>query len=883
MAKLLEDELLENQDSFWHNHREKIAWFILAFDLIITLVFWNATNDAVFKDAQTRFDFRAEGVQAAIKERMMTYEQVLRSGIGLFEASSQVDRGEWKKFVETLQIEKRFPGIQGIGFALKIAPEEKEEHIRQIQAEGFPDYKIKPEGDREVYTSIIYLEPFDIRNQQAFGYDMFSQIVRREAMEKARDSGETTISGKVTLVQEIDDDVQSGFLVYLPLYKKGMPVNTPEQRRIALKGYVYSPFRAKDLMHGIFGPGSNDIDLEVFDGSDLNKNVLMYDTDEILHLKDNQQDSHLFLTTKGLNLYGHHWTLQFASLPSFEASIQSHKSNFVLALGCIFSLLCFLVIHGAFTTRRQALKYAKGLVLKLNKNEERLSYALEGTNDGLWDWNIVTGEVYFSPRFITMLGYKPMELEGHVKTWENLVHPDDKSKVMHALDEHLKGHTPYYETEHRLKTKDGDWKWILDRGKVLKRDESGKPLRATGTHTDITLRKKAEEELQQHRDHLEELVDGRTKEIQKANLALEKSKSTFANLISNLNGMVYHCKNDKDWTMDFVSDGSIELTGYRPEDFTRGTIKFNEIMHPEDRDRAWDEVQQSLEMKKPYMLNYKIMTSKGDLKYVRAKGRGIWLENGELEGLQGFIFDITDEVTTQNALIKTKEQIAHADKLATLGKLVGSVAHEFNNPLYGVIGLIDNLEDASTPEERKSFTQVAKKECWRMADMIKNLQNFYKPSEGVPSSVDMNKLVEEVLLIIGKGLKQKHIKVTKNYNENIDTFEAVEDQIKQVIINLLQNASDSISEASRKEVVLITDQNENHVILKIQDTGVGIPEENMKTLFDPFFTTKGVKGTGLGLSVSYGIVKKHGGEITVESKVGEGSTFTVSLPLKGKK
>ena len=501
MAKLLEDELLENQllesqDSFWNSHRDKIAWFILVLGLIITVLFWNFTNDAVLNDAKTRFDFRVEGVRAAIEERMMTYEQVLRSGIGFFEASSQVDRNEWKRFVDALQIDKRFPGIQGIGFALKIAPEDKEEHIRQIQAEGFLDYKIKPEGDRDVYTSIIFLEPFDIRNRQAFGYDMFSQVVRREAMVKARDSGDTAISGKVTLVQEIDEDVQSGFLVYIPLYKKGMSVDTLEQRRMALKGYVYSPFRAKDLMHGILGLGPNDIDLEVYDGVGLNKNMLMYDADEVLHADDYEQGSHLFVTTKNLNLYGHRWTLHFTSLPDFAALVQNHKSNFVIVLGGIFSLLCFLVIHGAFTTRRQALQYARGLVVKLKKNEERLSYALEATNDGLWDWNIVTDEVYFSPRLLTMLGYKPNELEGHVNTWKNLIHPNDKLKVMLVLNNHLKGHTSYYETEHRIKTKDGDWMWILDRGKVLIRDESGNPLRATGTHTDITERKEAEKKME---------------------------------------------------------------------------------------------------------------------------------------------------------------------------------------------------------------------------------------------------------------------------------------------------------------------------------------------------------------------------------------------------
>jgi len=194
--------------------------------MLITFYFWKTINNAAYKDAETRFAFRTEQIRADIEDRIRIYEQVLRSGIGLFKSSGNVARSEWKNFTKALQIEKEFPGIQGIGFSLKITPEDKEEHIRQIQAEGFPDYKIKPEGEREEYTSIIYLEPFDVRNQQAFGYDMFSQVVRREAMEKARDTGETAITGKVTLVQEIDENVQNGFLDFLftyPCIKRGCP------------------------------------------------------------------------------------------------------------------------------------------------------------------------------------------------------------------------------------------------------------------------------------------------------------------------------------------------------------------------------------------------------------------------------------------------------------------------------------------------------------------------------------------------------------------------------------------------------------------------------------------------------------------------------------
>ncbi|NIP99184.1 MAG: PAS domain-containing protein, partial [Nitrospinaceae bacterium] len=154
----------------------------------------------------------------------------------------------------------------------------------------------------------------------------------------------------------------------------------------------------------------------------------------------------------------------------------------------------------------------------LRINEERLKLALEGASDGLWDWNVATGEVYFSPRWMTMLGYEPFELEGNVKTWEKLVHPEDMAHVMEVLTQHLEGKTPFYQTEHRVKGKHGHWVWILDRGKVVERDADGKPLRAVGTHADITQLKNIQVQLK-----------GAIEEAERANQA----KSEFLSRMSH--------------------------------------------------------------------------------------------------------------------------------------------------------------------------------------------------------------------------------------------------------------------------------------------------------------------------------------------------------------
>ena len=134
---------------------------------------------------------------------------------------------------------------------------------------------------------------------------------------------------------------------------------------------------------------------------------------------------------------------------------------------------------------------------------------LEASNDGFWDWNIATGEVYFSKRWAEMLGYRQEEIEPHVRSWELLVHPDDMAMVTDVLQKHLSGHSQYYETVHRVRTKNGDWKWILDRGRVIIRDEHGQPLRAAGSHTDITDKKRHEEEREKMEEQLRQAVQAR--------------------------------------------------------------------------------------------------------------------------------------------------------------------------------------------------------------------------------------------------------------------------------------------------------------------------------------------------------------------------------------
>ncbi|MBF0538162.1 MAG: CHASE domain-containing protein [Nitrospirae bacterium] len=299
-----------------------VAWVVLSVCLAVTVaatlyVKWD-------KDASTRREFALIGdeVKAKILGRLEIQEHILTSGVALFNTYGAVTRQQWHTFVSSLNVQRKFPGIQGIGFALLIPKDKLNEHIMEIRREGFPQYQVRPEGKREIYSSIIYIEPFSDRNLRAFGYDMFSEPVRRAAMQEARDRNAAALSDRVTLVQEHDKDVQAGALMYIPVYRINMPIDTIRQRRDAIFGWVYSPYRINDLMNGILGSWSlhegKAIRLRIFDGTLLSPSTLLYDSRQ--PGQGDANTSPRFSLNTPIDFNGHIWTLKFDMTGGKEAA-----------------------------------------------------------------------------------------------------------------------------------------------------------------------------------------------------------------------------------------------------------------------------------------------------------------------------------------------------------------------------------------------------------------------------------------------------------------------------------------------------------------------------------------------------------------------------------
>ncbi len=259
--------------------------------------------------------------------------------------------------------------------------------------------------------------------------------------------------------------------------------------------------------------------------------------------------------------------------------------------------------------------------------------ALEAVSDGIWDWNIVTGEVKLSPGFYSMLGYEENEFESSYEEWKTMVHPDDFPFVNQVLNDVLKRKEDIYQVEFRMLRKESTWHWVLARGKVVLWNESGEPLRMIGSHVDIDSYKHLQYELEENEKRLTTLMD-------------------------NLPGMVYRCRFDSDYTMLYISDGCKELTGYPKTDLIRNNkISYNDLVHPKDQDAVWNAVINAVENDKPFEMEYRIKTGNDEVKWVWEHGVGVKDAYHKLLFLEGFITDISEKKKAQISITNREAQL----------------------------------------------------------------------------------------------------------------------------------------------------------------------------------------------------------------------------------
>ncbi len=496
--------------------RAILAWSIVLASVAATIWLWRSDIRQARERARAGFEQEIDRSRASIRVRLQAYEDALYGTRSLFEANSVVTRQMFHDYVAGLNIQERFPGVQAIGFAQFIPSAQKSIHIKELRSQGFPDYSIRPEGERPEYTSIVYIEPFDWRNQRAFGYDMFSEPVRHAAMEYARDTGKTSLSAKVKLVQETQADVQAGFLMYLPLYRHRMPLGTISERRSALAGYVYSPFRMANLMKGAIHEQLPLASFEIFSGNSTSPESLMYRSPE----GDGLAAGYKPMATEDseIDFGGQVWTLRFTSLPRMDSLVREHRSFGILPAGALISLLLLGVMQLLVRTEARALRLAEDMTAKLRESEEKYRSLFDLNPHPVWVYDRSTLQfLAVNTAAIRDYGYSMQEFLG--MTIKDIRPREDVPALLNTVSVSHEGARSTSIWRHRHK--DGELRAveISSYGLIFNGRKSELVIAV-----DITEHKRAEQALKQGEERLRNLnaeLEFRNRELTSVNNELE--------------------------------------------------------------------------------------------------------------------------------------------------------------------------------------------------------------------------------------------------------------------------------------------------------------------------------------------------------------------------
>ncbi len=485
----------------------------------------------------------------------------------------------------------------------------------------------------------------------------------------------------------------------------------------------------------------------------------------------------------------------------------------------------------------------------LRLSEERLRLALEGTSDGIWDWDLRTGRAYFSPRYYTMLGYEADEFPGSYDIWRSLVHPDDAVFTERAVQQAMASNLPYA-TEFRFRAKNGEWRWVLGRGKIVETDRTGKGIRMAGSHTDITQRKLAEEALRKY-----ERIVSTSQEL----MGLVGPGYRFEAVNTRL---LKICKMAREavvgHTMAEVLGEKVFREKVQPHidlAFAGRTVHGQDAVELDDAGRR--------------IMEFTCLPVADD--------------SGQVEGV---VFNARDITETR----RLEEQLTQAQKIESIGTLAGGVAHEINNPINGIMNYAQLILDRTeTPGPLAEYASEILHETRRVAKIVRNLLTFARHEKQSHSPALVGDIVSAVLSLIQAVMRHDQIALEMEIPDGLPTIKCRSQQIQQVLMNLMTNARDALNERYpgyspqkrlRISAQTIEKAGRGFIRTTVADSGIGVPEEIRDRIFDPFFTTKPKEfGTGLGLSISYGIVRDHGGELSVESEAGQETRFHMDLPV----
>lgn len=540
-----------------------------------------------------------------------------------------------------------------------------------------------------------------------------------------------------------------------------------------------------------------------------------------------------------------------------------------MALPYGLAIFCGIFLVGLLLNREEE---KISIEISFSESQERLELALSGANEGLWDWNIEEDIIHFDSRYYTISGYEPNEFPAAFEEWEKRVHPDDLDQTKRVIQKYLDGELESYHSEFRFLHKNGEYMWILDKGKVVARSSNGDPVRFIGIHADITRRKLVEE-------------------------SLRFTQFSFDNAAI---GIWYIDENAR--ILDVNKNGA-GLLGYPPEELrNRSVSDIDPSVNKENWKGMWQFLLDS------GADNFETAHKHKDGKLIPVEITSNLFEYKSRRFAVCFSTDITQRKQMEEVMIQS-------EKMLSVGGLAAGIAHEINNPLAVIVqnadvlknrlmdkNMMPNIKAAQSLEtdmetisrfmEQRSIPRILdsiKDAGLRMAAIVENMLSFARKSDASFSTHDPVVLMDKILELASADYDFKSISIEKEYADNLPMVACKSAEIQQVILNILNNGAHAMFESPKdiqpKFILRLSHEQVGNLLrIEIEDNGPGMDKDTSKRIFEPFFTTKPVGvGTGLGLSVSYFIItENHNGSIDISSELGKGSNFIIRLPIERK-
>ncbi|MDC0672254.1 sensor histidine kinase [Nannocystis radixulma] len=510
-----------------------------------------------------------------------------------------------------------------------------------------------------------------------------------------------------------------------------------------------------------------------------------------------------------------------------------------------------VALLGIFALTASLISY---LVTRRKRAEERLRYALDASTDGLWDWNIAAGSVFFSDRWLESLGFTRDEIPGSMAEREKLVHPEDRPRLQRLLAEHLAGHTPTYECENRLMTRSGSYRWNLARGRVVSRSADGTPLRMVGTDVDISERK-----------HFE--------------LALAASEARFRRMAEAAPVMIWLAAEGGGRT--FFNERWLAFTG-RTLEHVLGQGWLDDV-HPEDRATVVKGFQEALAAGAVFRCEYRLRAAEGAFRWVLDCAAPFETDGGAKASI-GSCLDITDlkEIEAQRAALVREQAVSHAKD-----ELLAQVSHELRNPLMATVLWIDRLRDSACegpPLQRglDAIRRLTHSQLMLVNDLLDLSRLVFGKLSLNMTDVDLPRLVNTTLELVRGMAELKPVRLEVSIERLAGPVRGDPERLQQVLWNLVTNAIKFTPSGGTVTVRL--GRTDHCVRIEVADTGRGIHPEFLPHVFDRFrqqdAAAQAHGGLGLGLSLVRELVELHHGTVRAESG-GErqGARFTVDIPL----